>query len=108
MTPDHYVYMWSYEVAAENRDAFYDLYGPDGPWVELFRQAPGYLDTQLLVDLEEVGRFVTIDRWESKEAFARFRSDFAEEFDVLDGRGEALTSREVLLGEFGAADRASA
>jgi heme-degrading monooxygenase HmoA len=105
VTPDYFVYVWSYEVAAENRDAFCDLYGPEGPWVDLFRQAPGYLDTQLLVDLDEVGRFVTIDRWESKEAFARFRSVFAKGFDALDARGERLTSREVLLGKFGAADR---
>jgi heme-degrading monooxygenase HmoA len=99
--------MWSYEVAVEHRDAFRVLYGSEGPWVELFRQAPGYLDTQLLVDLDEIGRFVTIDRWESKEAFARFRSEFAEGFEFLDGRGETLTSREVLLGEFGGVDRGS-
>jgi hypothetical protein len=43
-----------------------------------------------------------------EEAFVRFRSDFAEEFDVLDARGEALTSREVLLGEFGPVDRETA
>jgi heme-degrading monooxygenase HmoA len=108
VTTGPFVYMWSYDVALEHRDAFRVLYGPEGPWIALFRQAPGYLDTQLLVDLDEVGRFVTIDRWESKETFVRFRSDFAEEFDVLDARGEALTSREVLLGEFGPVDRETA
>jgi heme-degrading monooxygenase HmoA len=98
----HYVYMWSYEVAPEDRDAFCDLYGPEGPWIVLFRESPAYLGTQLLVDLDDIGRFVTIDRWESKEAFVGFRSSFAEEFDALDRRGGRLTSREVLLGEFGA------
>ena len=99
----HYAYMWSYEVAPENRDAFCDLYGAEGPWIVLFRQSLAYLGTQLLADLDDIGRFVTIDRWESKEAFVEFRSSFAEEFDALDHRGERLTSREVLLGEFVAA-----
>ena len=103
MTTGTFLYIWAYEVAPENRDEFRDLYGPTGRWVALFRQAHGYVDTQLLVDLDEDGRFVTIDRWESKAAFDVFRSEFAEEFDALDAHGESLTLTEVLLGEFGPA-----
>lgn len=101
--PSPFVYVWSYEVTPDNRDAFFDLYGPEGSWVALFRQASGYLDTQLLADLNQVGRFVTIDRWASKEDFDRFRTDHTQEFDRLDTLGEEITSTEMLLGEFGAA-----
>lgn len=97
------MYIWAYEVLPGRVDDFYELYGPKGSWVALFRQAPGYLATELLLDRAQAGRFVTIDRWESSVAFTSFRDEFAEEFDRLDRLGEHLTSHEVLLGEFGSA-----
>ncbi len=95
-----FVYIWAYEVLPGRVDDFNELYGPQGAWVALFRRAPGYLDTELLLDRTQAGRFVTIDRWESSDAFTSFRDKFAEEFDRLDRLGEQLTSHEVLLGEF--------
>lgn len=97
---DSYIYLWVYEVSPEAVDDFCELYGPDGAWVALFRQAPGYLDTQLLEDRHQMGRFVTIDRWESEEAFSNFRAAFEDHFDHLDHLGEELTVRETPLGEF--------
>lgn len=97
---DPFVYVWVYEVSPESSDAFRELYGPNGPWVDLFRRAPGYLGTELLADRNRQGRFVTVDRWESEQAFSDFRSMFAAEFDRLDRQGEELTVRETLLGEF--------
>ncbi|MGD2061254.1 MAG: antibiotic biosynthesis monooxygenase [Acidimicrobiia bacterium] len=98
--PDPFVYLWDYRVSLERLDEFRELYGPNGSWVELFRRAPGYQDTQLLRDRNEAGRFVTIDRWESEEAFVSFRARFAVEFDHLDRLGEQLTIEETALGEF--------
>jgi len=92
--------MWAYRVSPERLDEFQELYGPNGSWFGLFRRAPGYLDTQLFQDRNESGRFITIDRWESEEAFVGFRADFAEEFDRLDRLGEGLTVEESALGEF--------
>jgi heme-degrading monooxygenase HmoA len=97
---DSYIYLWAYEVSPEAVDDFCELYGPEGPWVALFRKAPGYLDTQLLEDRSQTGRFVTIDRWESEEAFSNFRAKFGDEFDRLDQLGERLTVRETPLGGF--------
>ena len=98
--PDPFVYLWAYRVLPECLDAFQEIYGPEGSWVELFRLAPGYLDTQLLQDRNESDRFITIDRWESEEAFVSFRARFAREFDDLDRTGERLTVGETALGEF--------
>lgn len=84
----------------ERREEFIDLYGPGGRWVALFRQASGYLDTQLLQDRDEADRFITIDRWESREAFTKFRDRFADEFARLDSLGEKLTLDEAIIGEF--------
>ncbi len=99
-----YVYVWVYEVDPETRDQFRELYGPGGPWVDLFAKAPGYIGTQLLCDLDDSGRFITIDRWESEGAFAAFRSEYHDEFHRLDLMGEELTISETPIGEFGPAD----
>ncbi len=98
--PDPFVYLWDYRVSLEGLDEFRELYGPNGSWVELFRRAPGYLDTQLLRDRDESNRFITIDRWESEEAFVSFRTRFSADFDRLDRLGEGLTIEESALGEF--------
>lgn len=81
-------------------DEFFELHGPEGSWVALSRQAPGYLDTQLPSDRNESSRFITIDRWESKDAFTTFRETFAREYEHLDRLGDQLTDEEIPLGEF--------
>jgi heme-degrading monooxygenase HmoA len=103
LSVDPFVYMWAYLVPSQSVDEFRRLYGPEGAWVRLFRQAPGYLDTHLYRDRDDRDRYVTIDRWESEEAFRRFRAKFAEEFKRLDSEGEDLTLEETPLGEFGSA-----
>lgn len=100
--PELFVYLWAYRVSPERLDEFLELYGSNGLWIDLFRRAPGYLDTELLRDRNDPGRFMTVDRWESEEAFLNFRDRFAEEFDRLDRLGELLNMEETALGEFGA------
>lgn len=95
-----FVYIWVYDVLPEKVEDFRRLYGPNGRWVALFRQASGYLDTQLLHDRTRDNRFVTIDRWESHQAVTAFRAKFADEFDRLDELGAQMTADEALLGEF--------
>ncbi len=97
---DPFIYVWAYRVPSHNVGEFRRLYGPDGAWVRLFRRAPGYLDTQLYRDRNDGDRYLTIDRWESEEAFRSFRARFAEEFERLDSEGERLTLEETPLGEF--------
>lgn len=104
---DPFIYIWAYRVSSEHADGFRDLYGPGGAWARLFRRADGYLGTDLYRDRNDGDRYVTIDRWESEEAFRRFRTTFADRFERLDRKGERLTLDETFLGEFrpGATDR---
>ena len=81
-------------------EEFRRQYGPDGPWVALFRKAPGYLETLLLQDRANPLRFITVDRWESAEAHRSFRSAFAHEYAELDVRCAHLTAQEISLGAF--------
>jgi heme-degrading monooxygenase HmoA len=98
---DPFIYLWSYRVPPQTADEFLRLYGPEGRWVRLFRRAPGYLGTHLYRDRNDGDRYLTIDRWESEEAFRTFRARFANEFERLDSEGECLTLEETPLGEFG-------
>lgn len=96
----HYIYIWTYLVREECITEFVREYGPDGAWVKLFRSAMGYLGTELLQDRENPRRFVTIDRWESREAFETFRTQRAAEFESIDRRCERLTTEETHIGRF--------
>lgn len=95
-----YVYVWRYEVPAENRAEFERVYGAAGDWVKLFGRASGHRATHLLTEDGDGGRYLTIDEWDSREAFERFRSDHGEAFDALDARCAELTAREEQLGHF--------
>ncbi|MGN6453361.1 MAG: antibiotic biosynthesis monooxygenase family protein [Steroidobacteraceae bacterium] len=95
-----YTYLWEFIVEPAQLEEFQHQYGPAGPWVVLFRRAPGYLDTRLLRDRADSRRFITIDSWTSAEAHSSFRSAFAREYAELDARCAHLTSRETALGEF--------
>ena len=101
VSSESHTYIWAYRVKPDSLDAFLEHYGPEGRWVELFRRAEDYLGTELLRDRAEANRYVTIDRWSSAEAFAKFRSTFASEFEQLDRHCESFTEQEREIGTFG-------
>ena len=95
-----FVYAWEYRVRPSSVETFLEHYSPTGSWVELFRQAPGYVGTQLLRDQADPNRFVTVDTWQSLDSHAAFRRKFSAEFQALDDLCETLTESEVHLGDF--------
>ena len=95
-----YCYIWEYDVKPEHQAIFETLYGPDGAWIELFKIDPNYIRTELFRDRSNPRRYVTVDRWRSKEAFSSFREKNLEKFDAIDNEGELYTLNEVNLGEF--------
>lgn len=95
-----YSYLWEFHVRPERQAEFERHYGPEGSWVALFRQAPGYLETLLLQDRSNPLRYVTVDRWQSIEAYRAFRVQFARQHEELDRLCQTLTVSETPLGEF--------
>jgi len=95
-----YATLWEFTVAAARQAEFEAHYGPDGSWARLFRLADGYLGTELLRDRANSLRYLTIDRWESREAWLAFRRAHGAEYERLDLEFEGLTTREAPLGEF--------
>ncbi len=92
--------IWEFTVEPARRAEFESHYGPEGDWAGLFRRAPGYLGSELLQDRADPLRYLTVDRWESLEAWRAFRSRFAAEYERLDRQFEGLASREAPLGEY--------
>ena len=95
-----YSYVWEFHVSVDSAAEFEKHYGPNGTWAALFRRAPGYVDTLLLADRSLPGRYITIDRWASEEAYLAFRDAFAADYAALDLECEKLTTGETCLGVY--------
>jgi heme-degrading monooxygenase HmoA len=95
-----YAALWEFAVEPAKRAEFEAHYGPDGTWARLFRRAQGYVGSELLRDRADPLRYLTIDRWVSREAWQAFREEHAAEYERLDREFGALTTREAPLGEY--------
>src|SRR5258708_2867821 len=97
---NHYLALWQFQVKPESISAFEETYGPTGAWAQLFRRSPDYLGTELMRDLNHPCRYLTLDRWTSREALHRFKNNNESAYAALDKQCESLTDREVFLGDF--------
>ncbi len=79
---------------------FEDAYGPNGEWAQFFRQGQGYIGTELLRDVEEVDRYIVIDRWESAEAYTAFLSEYRDEYLRRSDESRFYYVQELRLGTF--------
>lgn len=95
-----YSYIWQFEVAPDRVDDFERHYAPGGSWTDLFKLGRGYVGTVLLKDRENPLRYLTIDTWESAEAYRQFRASFEARYRGLDTVCAGFTTSEVSLGEF--------
>ena len=95
-----WIALWEFQVRPESIAEFECAYGPDGLWAELFRRSSAFMGTELLRDKDRAGRYLTIDRWASREALRQFKEQFAEDYAELDRALEKLTEREALVGDF--------
>jgi heme-degrading monooxygenase HmoA len=93
-----YVIIWEYRVKWGKQSEFEAIYSPNGAWAKLFRKDAGYLGTTFLRDNKDPQRYVTIDRWTSKEAYENFLNQRATEYKALDADCEHLTEQEAALG----------
>ena len=86
----------------ETRDteAFESAYGPEGDWAQFFATGDGYLGTELLRDLEEPGRYLVVDRWETAEAYNAFIAARSAEYMRRSDEMASLYVQELRLGSF--------
>jgi heme-degrading monooxygenase HmoA len=92
--------VWQFRVRSDKADEFRSVYGPAGAWAELFRRVAGFLGTELLQSTTEPDTYLTLDRWESAEAWAAFLQAHPEDYAALDQQCDSLTREEVEVGIF--------
>jgi len=95
-----YVIVWEFWTRPGSEAEFIEKYGPEGAWARFFRESEGYIRTELVRDVTEARRFLTLDYWKSEEEFNRFRKQNLAEYERLDKEFEGLTERETHLGAF--------
>jgi heme-degrading monooxygenase HmoA len=95
-----YVVVWAFRPLPGREAEFERAYGPQGRWAALFREAPGYLGTDLLRAADGSGRYLTVDRWQSQSAFEEFAVSRRSAYEALDQACEALTESEERMGDF--------
>jgi heme-degrading monooxygenase HmoA len=95
-----YTITWEYRVHPARRADFETNYSAEGPWVELFTKGRGYQSTELLRDVSDPNRYLTIDRWDSREAYLEFSTNFPDEYQALDAECAAFTDHEKRLGDW--------
>jgi quinol monooxygenase YgiN len=100
MSELRYLAIWQFQVKNDCVADFERIYGPNGLWAQLFRQSSEYLGTELVRDLDRSGKYLTIDRWTSREALQKFKRQFAVEYAALDKTCDQLTASEDLVGDF--------
>ena len=81
-------------------EAFEEVYGPNGEWARFFRQGLGFIGTELLRDVEEFGRYVVIDRWESAEAYNAFVTESQDAYLRRSDDSRLYYLQELRLGTF--------
>jgi len=90
--------LWEFVVRKECKEEFEKQYSTSGAWTEFFRRSPAYQGVKLLAG--EANRYLTVDRWDSREAYEEFRMANRQEYSDLDEKFEALTISERCLGIF--------
>jgi heme-degrading monooxygenase HmoA len=93
-----FVALWEYEVKPGCRERFEKVYSPEGEWAKLFRSDPNYQGTRLLRDAVRDAVYLTLDFWNSRNAFEQFMETRAADYKRLDAANEDLTLWERKIG----------
>lgn len=95
-----YIILWEFIVKGGHEEEFARAYDADGTWAQFFHKDNNYLGTELLHDILEPQRYVTIDRWTSEEAYRAFREKNLREYETIDREFEHFMDSETPLGSF--------
>jgi heme-degrading monooxygenase HmoA len=95
-----FVIIWEFQPKAGREKEFAAAYGPEGVWAIFFKQAEGYLGSELLRSPKKKRRYMTIDRWVSAKARETFLREHRGEYEEIDKECTGLTEEERELGSF--------
>lgn len=81
-------------------EEFERVYGSDGDWARFFRAGQGYIGTEVLKDVEQPGRYLVVDRWESRDAYNAFVAEHREDYMRRVDETAYLYDQELRFGTF--------
>ena len=90
--------VFSYDVGDSTE--FEQVYGPEGEWAQFFRTGSGYVGTELLRDVEIPGRYLVVDRWETREAYNAFVEEHRDEYMRRVDESAFRYEHELRIGSF--------
>jgi heme-degrading monooxygenase HmoA len=90
--------VFSYDVG--DSAEFEQVYGPEGEWAQFFGTGRGYVGTELLRDLEIPGRYLLVDRWETREAYNAFVEEHRDEYMRRVDESKFRYEHELRIGTF--------
>ena len=99
-----YVIIWEFKLRPGMQKPFEEAYGLKGEWVRFFQQDPAYIRTELIQDVQEASRYLTLDFWVSKAAYEAFRESRKDEYQTIDAKCEQMTEAEREVGKFSGLD----
>ena len=79
-----FVRIWQYDVAEDRERDFERIYAANGDWATLFAGSDGYLGTELYRCIGTAGRYITVDRFSSAEAWHRLLATHGPRYVELD------------------------
>jgi len=95
-----FVALWEFEVKPGSEEKFEKVYGAEGAWARLFGQDVAYRGTRLVKDVERVRVYLTLDFWETRETYEKFKRENAAEYRRIDRECEGMAVREIRVGEY--------
>ncbi len=90
--------LWEFEVKPGCEEKFEKVYGADGAWVKLFARDAAYRGTRLVKDVARERVYLTLDFWETREAYEKFKKENAAEYERIDKECEGMAEREQNVG----------
>lgn len=95
-----FIVLNEFHVKEEHIPAFETEFGSAGTRSETLQKGEGFMSTELMKDGANKRRFITIDRWISKDAYEDFQIEFENESAEVAKLGENMLEKQQLIGAF--------
>lgn len=95
-----HIILWEFRAVPGKEAEFERAYSSGGEWARFFQRDAAYWGTELVKDATDSRRFITIDRWTSRDAYEAFQKREAMGYQQLDARLARLCATETFIGAF--------
>ncbi len=92
--------VWEFVVREAGRGLFELTFGPGGAWSRLFGPAPGFRGTTVMQDVEQPGRYLVVEIWDTGEGREALLAARPEAVADLEAELAALVVSRTGLGVF--------